>query len=178
MGGQARQFDQVTLRRRSQLVDQPLELGGIHRQARQFLELLTALLIRQLGGRARQHPGRPGRAAPDQAQRLVQWETTRRPRRMIIISSQREPAQDTEHFAGPVGIAMLARLGSGRRHRHLGEQAFQQLAAIRQQGGAQSAFDPLGGQRLAVCQSLLKQFQEGFRFLAACRTLQKAILYK
>ena len=83
---------------------------------------------------------------------------------MIIISSQREPPQDTEHFAGPVVVATLARLGSGWRHRHLGQQAFQQLAAIRQQGGAQSTFDPLGGQRLALCQSLLKQFQEGFGF--------------
>ena len=152
---------------RPQPLHQPLNLGGIDRDPRQFLELLTALQIGELGGGAPQHPGRAGRAAADQAQDPVQRKAALGSGGMVVVARQGEGAEHAEHLAAAAGVATLAGLPGHLRHRHLGEHDFQKATTVFQQGGAQGLFDPLGGQRLTRRQPLVEELQERFGFVVA-----------
>ena len=81
---------------------------------------------------------------------------------MIIVAAQRNRTQDAQHLTAPILIPALDLLELDLGHRDLGQQSFQQTPTILQEGYTQSRFDPLGGQRLTLLQTLLEELQEGF----------------
>ena len=144
-----------------------MQLGCLDGQPGQFLKLLTALRIRQLGRRAGQQARRAGRAAADNPQRAIQRAAAFRAGGMIVVARQRDRTEDAEHFAPATGMTALPRLRGHGGRGHLRQQVFQEPPPILQQGRPQGLLDPLGGHRLAPLLPLREEFQERFGFAVA-----------